>query len=307
MLNHLIRRVLGLLPVFLVLSALIFLIIHLLPGDPIDNLLTIGSGPEARARIAAKYGLDQPLAVQYGVWLKNVLQGDFGTSILTRLPVATMIAQVMPNTLLLGGLAMLFSSVVGIILGVIASAFPERWPDQIIMGGVLLGSTLPEFWLGLVLILGFSVELGWFPVSGARGWESVVLPVLTIGLAGVALVTRVTRMAMVDVGRRDFVMMLHAKGLSPATIRVRILRHALIPVVTILALRIGWILGGAVTVEYVFARPGLGSMLIKALAQHDYPVVQACLLMLAIAVMLGTLLGDILQAVMDPRIRSVTK
>ena len=163
---------------------------------------------------------------------------------------------------------------------------------------------MPSFWLGLLLILGFSVQLGWFPVSGARGWESLVLPVLTIGLGGTALVARVTRVAMIEAQGRDFVLLLHAKGLPPRRIMLRhVLRHALIPVVTILALRIGWILGGAVTVEYVFARPGLGSTLIKALNQHDYPVVQAALLMLAIAVMLGTLIGDILQALMDPRVR----
>lgn len=305
MLNYLIRRILLLVPVFLAVSVIIFLILHLIPGDPVDNLLRIGSGPEARARIEAKYGLDQPLVTQYGMWLANVLQGDLGTSIITRRPVSSMIAQVLPNSLALGGLALLFSSVTGVILGVIASAYRDRWPDQAIMGGVLLGSTMPSFWLGLLLILAFSVQLGWFPVSGARGWESVVLPVLTIGLGGTALVTRVTRVSMIDAASRDFVLLLHAKGLSPARIRLRhVLRHALIPVVTILALRIGWILGGAVTVEYVFARPGLGLTLIKALGQKDYPVVQACLLMLAIAVMIGTLLGDILQALMDPRVRS---
>lgn len=305
MLNYLIRRILLLLPVFLAVSAIIFLILHLIPGDPVDNLLRIGSGPEARARIEAKYGLDRPLVTQYGIWLANVLQGDLGTSIITRRPVSSMIAQVLPNSLVLGGLALLFSSVAGVTLGVIASACRDRWPDQAIMGGVLLGSTMPSFWLGLLLILAFSVQLGWFPVSGARGWESVVLPVLTIGLGGTALVARVTRVSMIEAASRDFVLLLHAKGLSPARIRLRhVLRHALIPVVTILALRIGWILGGAVTVEYVFARPGLGLTLIKALGQKDYPVVQACLLMLAIAVMIGTLLGDILQALMDPRVRS---
>ena len=155
------------------------------------------------------------------------------------------------------------------------------------------------------MILVFSVWLGWFPVSGARGWESLVLPVVTIGLGGTALVTRITRVAMIEAAGRDFVLLLHAKGLSPLRIQLRhVLRHALIPVVTILALRIGWILGGAVTVEVVFARPGLGTLLIKSLSQHDYPVVQACLLMLAMAVMLGTLLGDILQAAMDPRVRA---
>lgn len=273
MLDYILRRILLLVPVFLAVSAIIFLILHLIPGDPVDNLLRVGSGPEARARIEAKYGLDRPLVVQYGIWLGNVLQGDLGTSIITRRPVSAMIAQVLPNSLMLGGFALLFSSFMGIGLGFIAAAWRDRWPDQIIMGGVLLGSTMPSFWLGLLLILAFSVQLGWFPVSGARGWESLVLPVLTIGLGGMALVARVTRVAMIDAAGRDFVLLLHAKGLSPARIRLsHVLRHALIPVVTILSLRIGWILGGAVTVEYVFARPGLGLMLIKALGQHDYPV-----------------------------------
>ena len=304
MLGFLIRRVLLLLPVFLAVSVVIFLILHLIPGDPVDNLLKVGSSASKRAEIEARYGLDRSLIVQYGLWLGHLLQGDLGTSIVTRRPVASLIAQALPHSLALGGLAFLFSAIVGIALGVLAAGKRDRWLDQVIMGSVLVGSTLPSFWLGLLLILGFSVQLGWFPVSGARGWESLVLPVLTIGLGGTALVARVTRVAMIEAQGRDFVLLLHAKGLPPRRIMLRhVLRHALIPVVTILALRIGWILGGAVTVEFVFARPGLGSTLIKALNQHDYPVVQAALLMLAVAVMLGTLIGDILQALMDPRVR----
>ena len=304
MLGFLIRRVLLLLPVFLAVSVVIFLILHLIPGDPVDNLLKVGSSASKRAEIEARYGLDRPLVVQYGIWLGHVLQGDLGTSIVTRRPVSSLIWQALPHSLALGGLAFLFSAVVGVVLGVLAAAKRDRWPDQLVMGSVLIGSTLPSFWLGLLLILAFSVQLGWFPVSGARGWDSLVLPVLTIGLGGTALVARVTRVAMIEAQGRDFVLLLHAKGLPARRIMLRhVLRHALMPVVTILALRIGWILGGAVTVEYVFARPGLGSTLIKALNQHDYPVVQAALLMLAIAVMLGTLIGDILQALMDPRVR----
>ena len=304
MLGFLIRRVLLLLPVFLAVSVVIFLILHLIPGDPVDNLLKVGSSASKRAEIEARYGLDRPLVVQYGIWLGHVLQGDLGTSIVTRRPVSSLIWQALPHSLALGGLAFLFSAVVGVVLGVLAAAKRDRWPDQLVMGSVLIGSTLPSFWLGLLLILAFSVQLGWFPVSGARGWDSLVLPVLTIGLGGTALVARVTRVAMIEAQGRDFVLLLHAKGLPARRIMLRhALRNALIPVVTILALRIGWILGGAVTVEYVFARPGLGSTLIKALNQHDYPVVQAALLMLAIAVMLGTLIGDILQALMDPRVR----
>lgn len=304
MLGYLVRRLLLLLPVFLIVSVVIFLILHLIPGDPVDNLLKIGSSAAKRAEIEARYGLDRPLVVQYGIWLGQVLQGDLGTSIVTRRPVASLIGQALPYSLALGGLALLLSSVGGIVLGVLAARMRDRWPDKLIMTGVLMGSTLPSFWLGLLLILVFSVQLGWFPVSGARGWSSLVLPVLTISLGGIALVARVTRVAMIETAGRDFVLLLHAKGLPPGQILLRhVLRHAMIPVVTILALRIGWILGGAVTVEYVFARPGLGTTLIKALNQHDYPVVQAALLMLAIAVMLGTLLGDIIQALMDPRVR----
>jgi ABC-type dipeptide/oligopeptide/nickel transport system permease component len=305
MYSYLIRRVVMLVPVFLAVSLVIFLILHFIPGDPIDNLLKVGSSPEARAQMEARYGLDQPLPVQYGIWLFKVMQGDLGTAIVARRPVSDLILQALPHSLRLGGFALLFSSVVGVGLGVLAALNRDKWPDKAIMGGVLLGSTMPSFWLGLILMLIFSVWLGWFPVSGARSASALVLPVLTIGLGGTALVARITRIAMIEASGRDFVTLLHAKGLSPLRIQLRhVLRHALIPVVTILALRIGWILGGAVTVEVVFARPGLGTLLIKSLSQHDYPVVQACLLMLAMAVMLGTLLGDILQAAMDPRVRA---
>lgn len=304
MIAYLIRRLLLLVPVFLAVSAVIFLILHLIPGDPLDSLLRVGSSPAKRAEMATRYGLDRPLVVQYAIWLGNLVQGDLGTSIASRRPVSALIALALPHSLILGGLALAFSSVVGIGLGIGAAIWRDRWPDRLIMGGVLVGSTLPSFWMGLLFILAFSVQLGWFPVSGARGWESLVLPVLTIGIGGTALVARVARVAMIEAEGRDFVLLLHAKGLSPRRIRLRhVLRHALIPVVTILSLRIGWVLGGAVTVEVVFARPGLGTTLIKALSQHDYPVVQACLLMLAMAVMLGTLLGDIVQAMMDPRVR----
>lgn len=305
MLFYTVRRLLLLIPVFLVVSIVIFLIIHLVPGDPIDNLVRIGSTPEQKAEITARYGLDRPLVEQYLIWLGQLAQGDLGTAIVMRRPVADLIAQNIPYSLTLGGLALLFSTVLGIAAGVVAAMNKEGPIDRTVMTGVLFGSTVPGFWLGLILIMIFAVQLRWFPVSGARSWESLVLPVLTIGLGGTALVARVTRIAMLETAGKDFVLLLHAKGLPARRIQLRhVLRHALLPVVTILGLRIGWVLGGAVTVEYVFARPGLGTLLIKALSQHDYPVVQACLLMLAMAVMLGTLIGDLIQAAMDPRVRS---
>lgn len=304
MLNYCVRRVLLLIPVFLAVSVVIFMIIHLVPGDPIDNLIQIGSSPEQKSALIARLGLDQPLLVQYGVWLRNLFEGDLGDAMILRRPVAELIGENLPHSLRLGGLAFLFSTIVGIASGAVAAVFKDRWIDRTVMALILLGSTLPSFWLGLLMILLFAVQLEWFPVSGARTWTALVLPVLTIGLHGVALVARVTRAAMLDIGRRDFVLMLHAKGLSHRRIQLQhVLRHALLPVVTILSLRIGWIVGGAVTIEFVFARPGLGSLLITSLAQRDYPVVQGCLLMLAMAVMLGTLLGDLVQAGMDPRVR----
>lgn len=305
MLGYALRRVLLLIPVFFAVSAIVFLIIHLVPGDPLDSLARIGSSPEQKQVIAARYGLDRPLLEQYFIWLSQLVQGDLGTAIVLRRPVADLIAQNLPYSLALGAWALMFSSVFGILAGLLAAIHKETRIDQGIMAGILFGSTLPSFWLGLLLILIFAVQLGWFPVSGARSWDALVLPVLTIGLGGTALVARVTRIAMLETAQKDFVLLLHAKGLPALRIQLRhVLRHALMPVVTILGLRIGWILGGAVTVEFVFARPGLGTLLIRGLNQHDYPVVQACLLMLAMAVMLGTLIGDLAQAAMDPRVRS---
>jgi len=274
------------------------------PGDPIDNIVQVGSTPEQKAALVASYGLDKPLLTQYAIWFGKMLQGDLGEAIILRQPVSSLIAQNLPHSLALGTLALLFSTVIGIGTGTLAAIYKDSMIDRTVMTLILLGSTVPSFWLGLLMILLFAVQLGWFPVSGARSWSAIVLPVLTIGIGGLALVARVTRVAMIDVSRKDFVTMLHAKGVPSRQIQIsHVLRHALLPVITILSLRIGWILGGAVTIEYVFARPGLGSLLITSLNQRDYPVVQGCLLMLSIAVMLGTLLGDILQAAMDPRIR----
>jgi ABC-type dipeptide/oligopeptide/nickel transport system permease component len=308
LLNFLIKRLLLLIPVFIAVSMVIFMIIHMVPGDPIDSMAQIGSSPEQKMELTAKYGLDKPLLVQYALWFRNMIGGDLGEAIILRRPVSQLIAENLPYSLTLGGLAFLFSTVVGVITGALAATYKDTWIDRCVTALILMGSTVPSFWLGLIMILLFAVQLEWFPVSGARSWTSLVLPVVTIGLHGVALVSRVTRAAMLDIARKDFVMMLHAKGVSSHRIQLQhILRHALLPVVTILSLRIGWIVGGAVTIEFVFARPGLGSLLINSLNQRDYPVVQGCLLMLAIAVMLGTLLGDVVQAAMDPRVRDNMK
>ncbi len=304
MIGFTLRRLVLLLPVFFVVSLVVFFIIHLVPGDPIDNLLRAGSSPEQRLQIAAKYGLDRSLVEQYFTWMGRLLSGDLGTSIVQGRPVSALISRNLPFSLELGIAALLFSTLTGITAGVIAASYQGTRVDDAITGFILLGSTVPSFWLGLLLILVFAVWLGWVPVSGARGWSSLILPTVAAGLGGIALVARVTRIAMIETSRQDFVTLLHAKGLPPLVIQLRhVLRHAMVPVVTILSLRIGWVLGGAVTIEYVFARPGLGSLLIRALNQRDYPLVQGCLLMLAMAVIIGALIGDVVQAAMDPRQR----
>jgi len=301
---YLVRRTLLLIPLFLVVSFILFLLVHLVPGDPIDNLVQPGAGPELKAQLVAKYGLDQPLVAQYLIWLRHVLAGDLGDAIVMKRPVSELILGNIPYSLSLGLSALAFSTIVGMTVGGLAASFAESRFDHGAMSFSLIGSTVPTFWLGLVLILIFAVALGWLPVSGARDWRALVLPVLTIGIAGTALIARVTRVAMVEASRKDFVLLLHAKGMSPLRIQLgHVLRHALVPVVTILGLRIGYVLGGAITVEYVFARPGLGTLLIRGLGQRDYPVVQGSLLMLAMAVMLGTLAADILHTILDPRIR----
>lgn len=305
--KYTLQRLLMLIPVSLSISAVIFLVVHLLPGDPIDNLMRVGSSPEDRLAMTVKYGLDRTLIEQYLLWIRSILGGDFGEAIVLRRPVSALIWQNLPYSLTLGALAFAFSSIIGMIAGTVSAVAKNPVVEQVVKAFILLGSTVPSFWLALLMILLFSVTLGWFPVSGAKTWTALVLPVLTIGFGGIALVARVTRVALIEVARQDFVTLLHAKGLSRSTILFRhLLPHAFLPVVTILALRIGWILGGAVTVEFVFGRPGLGSLLIRALGQRDYPVVQGCLLMLALAVMLGTLVGDVAQAAMDPRIREAT-
>lgn len=304
MLGYVVKRLALLLPVFLAMSMVIFAIIHLVPGDPIDHLMQIGSSAQRRAELEAQLGLDRPLPLQYLHWLGQVLTGDFGTAMILKQPVLALIGQNLSYSLALGGLSLAVSMVLGVGTGVLAAIHRDSWLDRAVMTLILLGSTVPAFWLGLLLILAFAVQLEWFPVSGAKSWQSLILPVATIALGGVALMARVTRAAMGEIARQDFVMMLHAKGVPPWRIHVQhVLRHALLPIFTLLALKIGWILGGAVTVEFVFARPGLGTLLINALNQRDYPLVQGCLLMLGCAVLLGTLLGDIAQALLDPRMR----
>ncbi len=302
------RRTLLLIPIFFIISVVVFSLIHMVPGNPIDSLLGPGSTAADRVELTKAYGLDKSLPVQYFVWMKKFITGDMGQSIIEKQPVLDMILYNTPFTLRLGIASLVISLVLGVFLGVISAAAKNTFLDYISMIIALLGVTVPAFWLGLILMLIFSVMLGWFPVSGSGSFKALVLPAITVGLGGAGLIARITRTSMLEMFNKDFVLLLYAKGLSKPTMIVKhIFRNALMPVITIIGLRLGWIMGGAVTIEIVFSRPGIGNMLLSALSRRDYPVVQASLLVLTMAVIIGAFIADILYAYADPRVRDLYK
>jgi ABC-type dipeptide/oligopeptide/nickel transport system permease component len=306
--RYILRRALLLIPIFLVVSVIIFSLIHIVPGNPIDNLMGPGMTRAHQQKLIEKYHLDEPIAIQYLIWFKNLLRGDLGRSIVEKRPVSELLSHHLPYSLSLGLTAIALSFALGVSMGIISAAAKNSMWDNMAMLVALFGVTIPSFWLGLILILIFAVWLTWFPVSGSGSLMSLILPAVTVGLGGAGLVARVTRVSMLEVASKDFIVLLHAKGLGKKAILIKhILRNALIPVITILGLRIGWVLGGAVTVEIVFGRPGLGQLLITGLYRRDYPVVQGAMLLLAMGIMLGTFLADVLYAYTDPRVRDQHK
>ena len=305
---YILRRTLLLIPLFFIISVVVFSLIHLVPGDPIDSLLGPGSTSADKVELVKAHGLDKPLTIQYFVWLKNFVTGDMGQSIIEKQPVADMIFYNMPFTVRLGLASLFISFFLGILLGIISAAAKNTFIDYISMIIALLGVTVPAFWLGLILMLIFSVMLGWFPVSGSGSLQTLVLPAITVGMGGAGLIARITRVSMLEMFNKEFVLLLYAKGLSkPAIIIKHVFRNALMPVITIFGLRLGWILGGAVTIEIVFSRPGIGNMLLSALYRRDYPVVQASLIFLTMAVIIGAFIADIMYSYADPRVRDVYK
>lgn len=306
--TYVFRRCLLLVPTFAIISIAVFSMIHLVPGDPIDSLLGPGSDAADRVALVEKYGLDRPLYAQYFNWMGAFLSGDMGRSITEQRSVAEMIAYNLPFTLRLGAFSLAISFVAGIALGLVSAISKNSLLDHVATVVALLGVTVPAFWLGLILILVFAVNLGWAPVSGSGSFSTLILPSIAAGMGGAGLVARVTRASTIEVLNMDFVQFLYARGISKTSIIFKhVLRNALVPVITILGLRLGWILGGAVTIEIVFGRPGLGSMLLIALKRRDYPVVEASLLFLTLAVIIGAFIADILIAYADPRVRDTLK
>ena len=306
--GYVLRRTFLLIPIFFIISVVVFSLIHMVPGDPIDSLLGPGSTAADKVELTKAYGLDKSLPIQYFVWLKLFLTGDMGQSIIEKQPVVDMLLYNMPFTINLGLASLAISFFLGIFLGIISSVFKNTIIDHISMIIALLGVTVPAFWLGLILMLIFSVMLEWFPVSGSGSFQTLVLPAITVGLGGAGLIARITRVSMLEMFNKEFILLLFAKGLSKRVITIKhIFRNALMPVITIFGLRLGWILGGAVTIEIVFSRPGIGNMLLSALYRRDYPVVQASLIFLTMAVIIGAFIADIMYAYADPRVRDAYK
>ncbi len=304
MVNYIIRRLILLIPVFLICSIIIFSIVHFIPGNPVDNLIGPGTPLDMREKMITKLGLDKPVPVQYVIWFKNFIKGDLGTSITEKRAVIELLLLKSSNTVALGITSLLISFILGTGLGIISAIKQNTFIDYIGMVIALLGVTVPTFWLGLMLMLVFSVYFGWFPISGYGSIRSLILPAFTLGLGGTGLIARITRASMLEIARKDFIVIIRAKGISKVSVIFKhIFRNALIPIITMLGLRLGWIVGGAVTTEIVFNRPGIGRLLVNSLFRRDYPVIQGALLLLVTAVILGNLIADILYAYADPRIR----
>ncbi|WP_288581133.1 ABC transporter permease [uncultured Methylobacterium sp.] len=304
MLGFAVRRILVAAGVALTVSVASFLLLHL-SGD----LATTIAGPEATgeqiAAIRAQHGLDQPLVVQFGTWAWNALHLDFGRSFYFPEQVTDLVAARLPVTLTLGIIALAVALLVAIPLGVVAAFHRDTWIDRTALAVSVLGQAMPSFWFGLTLILIFSVNLRWLPVSGNATWKHFVLPAVALGYYAMPAVMRLTRNGMLEVLSSDYVRTARAKGLPPRKILIRhALRNAVIPVIALAAVQFGFMLGGSIVIEAVFSLQGLGQLAWESIARNDFPVVQAIVLVLAMIYIGLTLAADLLNALLDPRLRS---
>lgn len=311
--RYTVRRLLITVPVLLGVSILTFSLVNLLPGDAVDYLLQSRPevSPSLRARLEARYHLDEPIWKQYLLWLWDALRLDFGESIVSGRSVSDAVAAALPRTLLLGGAGFAVAVAVGVPLGVVAAVNRGGLADDASRVAALLGVATPNFWLGLLLLSVFAVELGWFrvippnaPLLSPATLRFVVLPAITLGTASAALIARLTRSSMIEELNEEYVRAARAKGLPERTVICKhVLRNSLGPVVTVAALQIAFVVDGAVVVERVFSWPGVGWLLVDAIQQRDFPVVQAVVLMVATAIVLANLLADVAYAWLDPRVR----
>jgi len=287
-----------------IVGSLVFFLIHLVPGDPVAVMLGDWASPADEEILRQKLGLDLPIWLQYWDYMSGIMQGDLGNSLFYQEPVSSLLAERFPYTLQLALMALFIAVLIAFPLGVWSSLKAGQLPDHFAMSVSLVGVSIPNFWLGPMLILLFSITLGWLPVSGAEQPYSWVLPSLTLGTALAAILARMLRASLLEVYHEDFIKTAKAKGLSRAAVYGKhALRNALLPVVTILGLQLGTLLGGAVITEVVFDWPGIGQLLVDSIQRRDYPVVQACILVISIAYITINGLTEMVYAWLDPRIR----
>jgi len=302
--SYLVSRLISAVWVVAGLSSLVFFLIHWVPGDPVEVMLGESAAAADREALRQALGLDQPLLQQWGAFLSGVLRLELGSSLYERQPVLELLQARYPATLELAALALLIAVLIALPLGVLAAARRGTGWDLGASAFSLLGVSIPNFWLGPLLVLVFSLGLGWFPVSGRSGALSVVLPAITLGTALAAILSRMVRSSLLEVLGEDFIRTARAKGLSPYRVLVRHgLRNAWLPVLTVLGMQLGALLGGAVVTETVFNWPGIGSLLVESIQRRDYPVVQGCVLSISLCYVGINLLTDLLYGWVDPRVR----
>jgi peptide/nickel transport system permease protein len=304
MLIYILRRLMIALSVAVTVSVVSFMLLHL-SGD----LAAAIAGPEASAAqveaIRLQYGLDRPLTAQFADWLWNAVQLDFGRSYYFQSSVMELVAERLPITLKLGGIALLLAVFVAIPLGVLAAIFRDTWLDRLALLIAVIGQAMPSFWFGLTLIVIFAVGLHWLPVAGNSSWQHFVLPAVALGYYATPAMMRLTRAGMLDVLDSDYIRTARAKGLSKSRVILKhALRNAVIPVVALAAVEMGFMLGGSVVIESVYSLQGLGQLAWDAISRNDYPVVQAVVLIIAVFYIALTFLADVINAVLDPRIRT---
>ncbi|MCC6718484.1 MAG: ABC transporter permease [Acetobacteraceae bacterium] len=304
MLRYVLRRLALLVPMAFIISIVVFVAMRMIPVDPGELVLGPWATAEQRELARQKLGLDQSIPVQYLRYVTTAFQGDLGRSIKSGKEVTELIRATVPNSLMLGGTALALAYLIAIPLGVVAAVRQNTLVDQGAMGFALIGISIPNFWLGLLLVLVFAVNLRWLPATGSGTAAHLILPAVTLGLQYTAIVARMTRSSVLEVLRQDFVRTLHAKGLRRGRIiYMHVLKNAVIPVISLLGLHIGGVVGGAVIVETIFAWPGMGALLVNSIIARDYPIVQAVLTLLGVAVLLANLLADVLYAAADRRIK----
>ena len=304
MLRYCVRRVLLAVPVLIGVATLVFSLIHLVPGDPAQAMLGDGAAPQDIAELRTSLGLDQPLLTQYLAFLRHAVTGDLGKSFRTGQPVTTMIIERIPATAELAFAAMVVAIVIALPLGIVAAVWRGTAIDYGAMTFALAGVSIPNFWLGPLLAIVFAVEFGWLPVSGRGTLAHLVLPAFSLGLALAAILARMTRASLLDELGELYVRAARARGVSnAASITSHALRNSMIPLLTIIALQFGAVLTGAVITETIFAWPGIGRLLIQSIGFRDYPMVQGCILLIAVTYVTVNLLTDLMYGVLDPRIR----